>query len=373
MTKKRAIIIGANIMGLALARSLAIKGYKVIVIEQDSIAKSSRLNSLGVVNTLSQQSVQHYEYALKSRSIWLEICQEAGIHVEKTGALIPVYYPEEFNAVSEFYNHHFFDRDIELLGKTETIKRFNGLDNKKLIASLYSKPEIAFDTQGAIEKIKSYYREKYKITFHFSKKDLAVEGNAVKIEHKIWEADQVFICKNDISRIVYPELINHSKASNYLTVHLRSNAEKNIKKIGTVVIGGVSILNYSSFEKLKTLSALKAIYHQHLPDYLSDGAQVLVKQNGQNELFFEAVFKYSKDNCKNDEHVLKAEVLSYINSLVKFRHQYIADVQSGFCSVAAKNSSVVYSPTSSISIIDEIGQSDLSIAFGIADKITVKF
>ena len=73
MHKKNAIVIGAGIVGLAIARSLSEKGYAVTVFERNEKAVSASIRNFGMVWPIGQPNGNLYERALRSKSIWKRI------------------------------------------------------------------------------------------------------------------------------------------------------------------------------------------------------------------------------------------------------------------------------------------------------------
>ena len=72
-----AIVIGAGIVGLATARALAVKGYKVTVFERTSFAGGASVRNFGMLWPIGQTSGKLYDRAVRSRDIW-EFIGESG-------------------------------------------------------------------------------------------------------------------------------------------------------------------------------------------------------------------------------------------------------------------------------------------------------
>src|SRR3954468_18151052 len=102
MSHKTAIVIGAGIAGLAITRSLSERGYGVTVFERNEKAVGASIRNFGMLWPIGQPNGNLYERALKSKSIWKQVCDEAGLWYEETGSLHAAYNDLEQNVMSEF-------------------------------------------------------------------------------------------------------------------------------------------------------------------------------------------------------------------------------------------------------------------------------
>src|ERR1700744_2892544 len=100
--KGSAMIIGAGIVGLATARALAIRGYKVTVFERSERAVGASIRNFGMVWPIGQPTGDLYDRAMLSRSIWKEICTEAQMWHDEVGSLHLAYDDDELQAMQEY-------------------------------------------------------------------------------------------------------------------------------------------------------------------------------------------------------------------------------------------------------------------------------
>src|SRR5687768_2693409 len=99
---KSAIVIGAGIVGLATARALATRGYKVTVIERSSKAVGASIRNFGMVWPIGQPGGALYERALHAKSIWKEVLAGAKCWSQEAGSLHMAYHQDELQVIQQF-------------------------------------------------------------------------------------------------------------------------------------------------------------------------------------------------------------------------------------------------------------------------------
>src|SRR5690606_40297450 len=106
-----AIVVGAGIVGLACARALALKGFKVTVYEKNERAIGASIRNFGMVWPVGQPRGRAYDCARRSREIWKEICEAAGIWYDESGSLHLAYTDTELQVMEEFTGIYGAERD----------------------------------------------------------------------------------------------------------------------------------------------------------------------------------------------------------------------------------------------------------------------
>ena len=136
MKSSSAIVIGAGIVGLATARALAIRGYKVTVFERNERAVGASIRNFGMVWPIGQQTGPLFERAMLSRSIYKEICTEARIWHNEVGSLHLAYQDDELQVMAEYVEANQAYRDCSLLNPSQTLKKSEAVNPNGLKGAL---------------------------------------------------------------------------------------------------------------------------------------------------------------------------------------------------------------------------------------------
>src|SRR5665213_3339775 len=122
-SSKSAIVIGAGIVGLATARALVVRGYKVTVFERNERAVGASIRNFGMIWPIGQASGPMFDRAMLSRAIWKEICTEAKIWYNETGSLHLAYHEDELQVISEYADVNKHYRDCTLMTARQVLQK----------------------------------------------------------------------------------------------------------------------------------------------------------------------------------------------------------------------------------------------------------
>src|SRR5215813_12324989 len=95
-------VVGAGVTGLAHAYHLAMRGRRVIVFERGARATGASIRNFGMIWPVGQPAGEMYDLARRSRELWLNILQAAGLWFEHAGSLHLAYHDDEAAVLREF-------------------------------------------------------------------------------------------------------------------------------------------------------------------------------------------------------------------------------------------------------------------------------
>lgn len=372
MDKKNAIVIGAGIVGLAVAKSLSLKGFDVTVFEKDPIAVGASVRNFGMIWPIGQPSGILYERAMLSRNIWKTICKEADIWHAETGSLQVAYNEEEYQVIDEFYNSHLYERDIEFMNRRSIMENFNGMVYKDLKGGFYSSTEMIVDPREAIAKLPAYLSEKYKIKFFFNTAINKIENNKVYSGKKEWQADKIFVCNGSDFETLFPATYRKSGITKCKLQMMRTVPQKDKWQIGTSVAAGLTLTHYGAFADCKSLDNLKKKFQDEMPEYVKYGIHVMVSQNGKYEFTLGDTHEYGLSQDPFDKQHLNNLVLNYLKTFVRIKDVRIAQTWNGIYAKLNGKSEFVDSPTEYTTIVNGLSGAGMTLSFGLAEKITAK-
>ncbi len=370
MPYKNAIVIGAGILGLATARSLAVRGYKVTVFERNEKCVGASIRNFGMIWPVGQPNGVLYERALRSRSIWKEICTGTGLWFDEVGSLHLAYSNAEFNVMQEFAEVNKNKRPVKILTKDETQKKTQAVNQKDLLGSLYSKDDMLVEARVAIEKMPAYLTERYGVEFKFNTAINFIDHPHVSSGEQSWSADEIYVCSGADFETLYPEIFASNGFTKCKLQMMRLVAQENNFRIGPALCGGLSLTHYKSFEVASSLPALKKLYAETMPDYLKWGIHVMVSQNETGELTIGDSHEYGLVFDPFDKQFINQLIVDYLKKFAVFKNwQMIQSWHGIYPKRTNGETEFIHHPQKGVTIINGIGGAGMTLSFGLAEEI----
>ncbi len=373
MPHKNAIVIGAGILGLSTARSLAVRGYKVTVFERNEKCVGASIRNFGMIWPVGQPNGLLYERALRSKSIWKEVCKDAGLWFDEVGSLHLAYSNAELNVMREFAEVNKNSRPVKILTKDETLKKTQAANQKDLLGSLYSKDDMIVEARVAIEKLPVYLTEKYGVEFKFNTAINFIDHPHVSSGEQSWQADEIYVCSGADFETLYPEIFAANNFTKCKLQMMRLVAQENDFRIGPALCGGLSLTHYKSFEVASSLPALKKLYSETMPDYLKWGIHVMVSQNETGELTIGDSHEYGLVFDPFDKQFINQLIIDYLKKFALFKNwQMIQSWHGIYPKMTNAATEFIHHPQQGVTIVNGIGGAGMTLSFGLAEEIMNK-
>ncbi|CAN5329586.1 TIGR03364 family FAD-dependent oxidoreductase [soil metagenome] len=368
-TGRSAIIIGAGIVGLATARALAIRGYKVTVFERNERAVGASIRNFGMVWPIGQETGPLFERAMLSRNIWKQLCTEAGIWHDEVGSLHLAYHEDELQVIAEYTDANKQYRDCRLRSADQAKKKSQAVYPFGLKGALWSGEEMIVEPRVAMGQIAQYLAEKYDVTFHWNTAISRVEHPAVFSGKISWQADEIFVCSGADFETLYPELFTESRITKCKLQMMRLVTQPNNWRIGPALCGGLSMIHYPVFRAAASLPALRKRYEEQYAEYLKWGIHVMVSQNGSGELTIGDSHEYGLVHDPFDKGFVNKLITDYLQTFANLRDWQLLQSWHGiYPKMTEGQTELIKEAEPGVTIINGLGGNGMTLSFGLCEQ-----
>lgn len=374
MNNKTALVIGAGIVGLAMARALAMKGYRVSILERSNRAVGASIRNFGMVWPIGQPDGKLYERALRSRRAWQQLGESGVCWHDPVGSLHLACHEDEWQVIQELYDAFRKQRPVELLTPGQVEQRSGAVVKENILGGLYSSDELIVDPREAIAAIPGYLNKKWGVRMLTGKCATAIrEATVYSGNREIYQADIIFICSGADFETLYPETFATLPLTRCKLQMMRLAPQPGNLRIGPALCGGLSLIHYKSFEAAASLGDLKNRYQKEMGKYLDHGIHVMVSQNGQGALTVGDSHEYGACPGPFDDASVNQLILEYLKTFTRFRDDRVMENWNGVYAKCTDGSSEIFiSPEPGVFIVNGLGGAGMTLSFGLAEEVVDK-
>ena len=371
MSNRKAIVIGAGIVGLATARALALKGFAVKVFERGAYASGASVRNFGMIWPIGQPDGLLYARALRSRTIWKEISDEGAFWSDAAGSLHVAHDTLEWAVLQELYEEFKTDRPVQLLSPSQIADQTCAVVQTNLLGGLYSADELIVDPREAIAALPGYLQEKHAVEFYWNKCVSYISENTVYIgNEEDYEAELIFICSGADFETLYPEDFAAYPLTKCKLQMMRLTAQADHWRIGPALCGGLSLIHYNSFKAASSLPQLKAMYETEMEQYLEWGIHVMVSQNEAGELTIGDSHEYGNTHDPFDKRFINRMIVDYLQKFASFKDWSIAASWNGiYPKLTNGDTELFFSPEAGVYVLNGLGGAGMTLSFGLAEEV----
>jgi FAD dependent oxidoreductase TIGR03364 len=374
MNRKKAIVVGAGIVGLATARALAIKGFQVDVFERTFGAVGASIRNFGMIWPIGQPSGTLYDRAMRSRSIWKSISETGAFWHDAVGSLHVAYTPDELEVLQELATLFHKERKCRFVPTNELQSLSTSIRAEGCKGALFSPDEVIVDPREAITALPEYLENMHGVVFHWGKCVTYVSGQMIYVGNgEQWEADIIFICSGSDFETLYPEYYQQLPLTKCKLQMMRTAPQPGGLRIGPALCGGLSLIHYKSFQEATSLKLLRDRLEQQYPEYIRWGIHVMVSQNRVGELTIGDSHEYGPTHDPFDRAFINKMILDYLQQFVQVNDLMIQETWNGVYAKSTDGASEVFlSPEPGVYILNALSGAGMTLSFGLAEEMVEK-
>lgn len=363
-------VIGAGIVGLATALAAVRKGQKVAVFERSPRAVGASIRNFGLVWPVGQAAGSRLERALRSRAVWLELAEAAGISVMQNGSLTLAYHADEQAVLEEFVaSAAGKGYDCELLTPTQVADRSPAVRTEGLKAALWSRTECTVSPRQALPQLATYLEQALGVDFYWGRAITHVEAGHLSDFYDVWKAERVFICGGQDFETLYPRVFRESGITRCKLQMLRTGAQPDAWRLGPSLCAGLTLRHYDNFSQCPSLAAVSARYDAENPFFKEYGIHVLLSQNASSELVIGDSHEYGWDVQPFDREDINQEILKYLRTFAHFPDAKIAETWHGIYPKIPGQSEFVQEAEPGVWIVNGLSGAGMTLSFGLAEEL----
>ncbi|MDX2002490.1 MAG: TIGR03364 family FAD-dependent oxidoreductase [Chitinophagales bacterium] len=365
----RIAVIGAGIVGLAVARAAAQKGHEVQVFERHAKAQGASIRNFGLYWPLGQQQV-NFRSALRSGEIWKEFFLDTHTWHQESGALLPAYEADEWQVLQEYYGSRKNDAGyrLQLLAPEGAIAISPLLNRAGLKGALYSQTEMVLDPRMALEKLPNWLTAKYGVAFHWSNPVIKVDSQYLETANgEAFAPDQIYICSGADFEWLYPR--QHLESGIQRCKLLMLSTEPIEQPLGPPVIGPLSLAHYEPFANCPSYQMLKQRLQLQYAEYFKRGIHVMAAQHADGRLIIGDSHNYASEHGPFSEQATYRLILDYLEQFLTVPNLQIAETWQGVYAKIPNKSHLVLHPEPKVTIVNALGGGGMTLSFALAEKI----
>ncbi len=363
-------VVGAGILGLAIAYVAAKRGNKVVVFERSTKAMGASVRNFGLIWPIGQPSGAALNQALRTRTVWLQLAQEAGLPVEANGSLHLAYQEEEVAVLEEFMAT---TRDAgyqcTLLQPDEAVKFSPAVRTEGLKLAMHSGTELTVSTRQAIPLLADYLQKTYKVSFHYGTAITHVQPGFLSDFYEMYSAERIYICGGQDFETLYPAIFRESGITRCKLQMMRTGKQPNDWKLGASLCSGLTMRHYEAFAHCGSLAALDAYFEREMPEFGRWGIHVMLSQNAQGHLVIGDSHEYGLEQTPFNQEDVNQLILKYLKSFADFPDWEIAETWHGIYPTIPGKTKLVQEAANRVWIVNGLSGAGLTLSFGIAEDL----
>jgi D-hydroxyproline dehydrogenase subunit beta len=370
-------IVGAGVIGLAHAYHLAMRGRRVIVFERSppSIgsaggATGASVRNFGMIWPIGQPAGELYELARRSRELWLNALQAAGLWYEPAGSFHLAYHDDEAEVLREFITAaQACGVECHWLDPRKVISKSPAVKPEGLRGAMWSTIETCVDPREVIFKLPAWLNKEYRVQFVFNRAVTAYNDRRAVAAGEEYGADNLYVCAGDDLQTLFPSVFHDSGLARCKLQMMRSRPMTDDWRVGPMLAAGLTLAHYRAFQNCQSLRALKKRFADEMPDYVRYGIHVMVSQNGLGELTIGDSHEYDAEITPFDKQEIDELVLRYLDTFFIATNLRIASRWNGVYVKHPTEPYFVARPAAGVTVVTGVGGAGMTLSFGLAEKI----
>ena len=361
------LVVGAGIVGLGVALAAVRKGKKVVVVERNAKAIGASIRNFGFVTVSGQKAGSHWARARRTRDIWAEIVDEAGIKVMHRGAIMLAYRREAKDVLDAFLATP-MGRECRGLTPAEAFEHVPALRTEGALGALYSPHEMRVESNEAVAKLANWLAHKHGVVFQWSTAVNSIYGDRIETSRGTLRAKATIVCPGDDFTTLFPERIGPYALKVCTLQMLRVELAQPVR-FGAAIMSDLSIGRFDGFADLPGAHALTARLDKELPEMRAAGIHLIAVQSSDGSLIVGDSHVYGNTAEPFAQERIDNLIIKAFDTIFDVPGRTITSRWSGSYASASDRAVLVDKPADNIRIAIVTGGTGASTGFALGEEV----
>ncbi len=359
-------VVGAGIVGLATALAAARRGLRVIVVDQDAQANGASVRNFGFITVSGQERGAMWARARRSRDVWREVAEAAGIAIVHTGLWMTARRPEAV-AVLEAFMATDMAAGCRLLSPGEARHRCPQLVAPELAAVLESTIELRVESSEAIPRLAAWLGSQHRVLFMRNTTVRGIDMPDVHTSRGRVQAGRVVVCPGDDFNGLYAERLR-AYALTRCKLQMLRLADPGFKLPGALM-SDLGLGRYPGYAQLEAATALKARLAVEQAEHLKHGIHLIVVQSADGSLVVGDSHHYAATPDPFSHEEVDALILDEFHTALGIEPPAVIERWIGTYASATDRPVLIDSPEPSVRLAIVTCGAGASTAFAIGEEL----
>ena len=354
-------VVGAGIVGLAHALAAARDGRRVVVIDRDAQANGASIRNFGFITVTGQERGQVWRRARRSRDVWLEIAEPAGIAIEQRGLAMVAQRPQA-RAVCKAFLETDMAEGCGWHDGADALAYLGGIRPAMLEGVLTSQIDVRVESRTAIPKLAAWLAAQHGVDFRRSVAVHGVEPGQLETTAGIIRADTIIVCPGDDLSTLFPHALAGVTRCKLQMLRLASPGFR----LPGAVMSDLGLVRYLGYAALAPAAKLRERLEQEQPAHLANGIHLIVTQSADGSLVVGDSHHYAATPDPFAHDAVDALILDEFRAVFGHVPPVIERWTGSYASAASH--SLMVSPMPGVHLIVVTSGTGASTAFALAEE-----
>jgi FAD dependent oxidoreductase TIGR03364 len=356
-------VVGAGIVGLALAAEARERGLRAVVLERDERAAGASVRNFGHVGATAQRG-QALEFAWAARERWLQLGEKAGFDVAQSGTVVVARTPAEAAALEELAAER--GREQVVLLTAAGVRARLPVAGQEVTGGAHLPLDLRVNAPDAIAALTAWLAGAG-VEVRFGAHVGSVASGAVRTARGEVEAARV-VCAvgHDVDRL-FPAVAG-AVGLRRCRLHMLEVTLPRPAAIAPAVLTGSAILRYGGLAALPSAAAVRREFEARRPELLAVEMNLMCTQRPDGSVVLGDTHHYARTHSPfDDEHVsdlLLREGARLLGAPLTVRRRW-----RGVYAHSAATDFLIAEPAPGVRVVSVTAGIGMTTAFGLAPAV----